>query len=147
MNYEIIRASYQDVLKLKEYKLKKFFDYAKDLPTEEVNRINNYVESHIPEQLKDYKIIVVNGKKIGSLLVVEKDNGVLLDEIYLEDNYRNQGIGSDIIKKVIDENKIVYLWIYKLNMDAIKLYKRLGFKGVEETETRYYMKCVNCLGW
>ena len=92
-------------------------------------------------QLDNYKIIYIDNNKVGCLLVVNKDDGVLLDEIYLNENYRNRGIGTDIIKKVIKKNSIVYLWVYKLNVKAISLYIKLGFKIIEETETRYYMKC------
>ena len=70
----------------------------------------------------------------------KKDDGVLLDEIFLDENYRNKGIGSSIISKIFKTNNIVYLWVYKDNIKAINLYKKLGFNLVEETETRYYMK-------
>lgn len=63
-----------------------------------------------------------------------------MDEIYLEEQYRSKGIGTNIIKQVLNENKIVYLWVYKDNVKAIKLYENLGFIVEEETETRYFMK-------
>lgn len=40
-------------------------------------------------------------------------------------------------------DKPIYLWVYKQNKKAIKLYKRLGFKIINETDTRYFMK--HCL--
>lgn len=64
----------------------------------------------------------------------------MLDEIYIEQEYRNKGIGTDIIKNVINENDIIYLWAYKENTKAISLYKKLSFNIIEETESRYYMK-------
>ena len=64
----------------------------------------------------------------------------MLDEIYLEEKYRNKGIGTNIIKEVINNNDIIYLWVYKENVQAISLYKKLGFNVIEETESRYYMK-------
>ena len=77
---------------------------------------------------------------IRSLLLTDKDDGTLLDEIYLEEKYRNKGIGTNIIKEVINNNDIIYLWVYKENVQAISLYKKLGFNVIEETESRYYMK-------
>ena len=50
--------------------------------------------------LTDYKIIMCNKNKVGCLLVTKKDDGVILDEIYLEE-YRNKGIGTDIIKNIL----------------------------------------------
>jgi ribosomal protein S18 acetylase RimI-like enzyme len=90
--------------------------------------------------LNNYKIINVGNKKVGCLLVENKDDGVLLDEIYIDEEYRNRKIGSDIIKKILLNNSIVYLWVYKLNKKAISLYKNLGFIVIEETDTRYHMK-------
>ena len=74
------------------------------------------------------------------MLLTNNGNGKLLDELYLEEEYRNNKIGTDIIKNILNKNDVVYLWVYKLNTKAISLYKRLGFQIMEETETRYYMK-------
>ena len=41
MNYELIKSSYNDIEKLIEYKKKTIFEYAKELPDEEITRINN----------------------------------------------------------------------------------------------------------
>ena len=140
MNYKLMKADIDDVSTLIDYKLKNIFDYAENLSLEEIKQINNYVKSNVPKQIDDYKVICINDKKIGCLLVINKDDGVLLDEIYLEEKYRNKGIGTSIIKKILSNYNIVYLWVYKLNTRALSLYKKLGFKIIDETETRYYMK-------
>ena len=77
---------------------------------------------------------------IGCILLTNNDNGKLLDEIYLEEEYRNKGIGTKIIMDILNNNDVVYLWVYKENEKAISLYKKLGFNVIEETESRYYMK-------
>ena len=83
---------------------------------------------------------MVDNKIIGCLLLTNKDDGKLLDEIYLEKVYRNKGIGTEIIRDILSNNDIVYLWVYKKNDKAISLYRKLGFNVIEETESRYYMK-------
>jgi len=140
MNYELIKSSYNDIEKLVEYKKKTIFEYAKKLPDEEITRINNYVKNNVPKILDNYSNIVVDNKVVGCLLVMNKDDGILLDEIYIEEEYRNKGIGKDIIRNVLKESDIVYLWVYKENERAISLYKDLGFKIIDETEERFYMK-------
>ena len=140
MNYKLMKANIDDVSILIDYKLKSIFDYAENLSLEEIKQINNYVKSNVPKQIDDYKVICINDIKIGCLLVVNKDDGVLLNEIYLEEKYRNKGIGTSIIKEILSNYNIVYLWVYKLNTKALSLYKKLGFKIVNETKTRYYMK-------
>ena len=66
--------------------------------------------------------------------------GKLIDEIYIEKEFRNNGIGTDIIRKMLENNRNIYLWVYKENSKAVLLYKMLGFIIVDETDSRYYMK-------
>ena len=74
-------------------------------------------------------------------MITKNENGLLLDEIFIEKQYRNKGIGTSIIKGVVSKsNNNVYLWVYKDNIKAIKLYKKLGFLIKEETDSRYYME-------
>ena len=143
MKYELVKSSKKDIDRLIEYKKRIICEYAKDLSIEEVNKIDEYVTSEVSRLIDDYYNIVVNNKIIGSLLLTEKDDGKLLDEIYLEEEYRNNGIGTDIINNIISNNDIIYLWVYKDNVKAISLYKRLNFNIVKETESRYYMKHNN----
>ena len=141
MKYELVKSSNKDIDRLIEYKKRTIFEYAKDLSKEDINKINNYVTNEVPELINDYCNIVVDNKTVGCLLLTKKDDGKLLDEIYLEEEYRNKGIGTSILKEVISSNDIVYLWVYKKNIQAISLYKKLGFIVIDETESRYYMKC------
>ena len=140
MKYEVINADNNDINYLKDAKLYNIFNYAYNLKEEEISKINNYIDIHIPLEIKNYKIITCNNKRIGCYLVIKKDEGVILDEIYLEEEYRNKGIGTNVIRNILQNNSIVYLWVYKENDNAIALYEKLGFNIVDETETRYYMK-------
>lgn len=140
MKYSLVDASIDDIDYLKQAKSNIIYTYANNLKEEEKNEINNYIDTSIPKELKEYKIILFNNKTIGCLLIKKQNNGVLLDEIYLEESYRSLGIGTEIIKNILDINNIVYLWVYKENKKAVSLYKRLNFIIVDETESRYYMK-------
>lgn len=140
MKYSLVDASIDDIDYLKQAKSNIIYTYANNLKEEEKNEINNYIDTSIPKELKEYKIILFNNKTIGCLLTKKQDDGVLLDEIYLEESYRSLGIGTEIIKNILDINNIVYLWVYKENKKAVSLYKRLSFIIIDETESRYYMK-------
>ena len=143
MTYKLVNATKNDISNLIEYKLKSIFNYAENLSLEEIRQINDYVKSNVPKELDNYKVICIDNKKIGCLLVVKKDDVILLDEIYLESEYRSKGIGSSIIRELLINNSIVYLWVYKLNTKALSLYKKLSFKIIDETETRYFMQFKN----
>lgn len=139
VSYQLIDANESDTTRLMEYKLKTILDFADNLSEEDIVKIRNYVRNQIPMQLKKYKMIQLENKIIGCLLVEDKDDGKILDELYIEKEYRGLGIGTCIIQNIL-QNHIVYLWVYKANIRAIALYKRLGFHIVEQTDTRYYMK-------
>ena len=139
--YKLENASIKDIERIKKYKLNTIFQYAKDLDKEEVEKINNYVNKTISNQIFEYKNIVLNNIVVGSFFVTKNENGLLLDEIFIEEQYRNKRIGTSIIKGVISKaNNNVYLWVYKDNIKAVDLYNKLGFKIKEETDSRYYME-------
>ena len=140
-NYKIETATINDLERIKYYKLKTIVEYAKSLSEEEMTKIDNYICKSVPTLIKEYKNIIYNKKIIGSILIRKIDDGLLLDEIFIEKEYRNKGIGSSIIKNyVLDNDYNLYLWVYKDNIKAFNLYKKLGFKIKEETDSRYYME-------
>ena len=140
MEYKLLKSTSNDINRLIEYKKRTIYEYAKDLSDEEINKINRYIASEVPKLIDVYCNIMVDNKIIGCLLLTNKDDGKLLDEIYLEKVYRNKGIGTEIIRDILSNNDIVYLWVYKKNDKAISLYRKLGFNVIEETESRYYLK-------
>lgn len=140
-NFIIENATINDLDRIKYYKLKSIVEYAKNLSEEEMTKIDNYICKSVPALIKEYKNIIYNKKIIGSILIRKIDDGLLLDEIFIEKEYRNNGIGSSIIKNyVLDNDDNIYLWVYKDNIKAFNLYKKLGFKIKEETNSRYYME-------
>jgi len=90
-----------------------------------------------------YHIIQQNGEDIGCLSIEEQHNKIMLNIIEITPEYQNKGIGSklirDLIKKGSQENKTIELQVFKVNQRAFKLYRTLGFKLVNETETHYQM--------
>ena len=113
MEYKLLTSSNKDINRLIEYKKRTIYEYAKDLSNEEIDKINKYVTSEVPKLINDYCNIVVDNKIVGCLLLTNKDDGKLLDEIYLEEEYRDKGIGTKIIKNILNNNDIVYLWVIK----------------------------------
>lgn len=138
--YNLRRANKEDIELLIKYKLSTIYLYADELDEEEKNRINEYVNVSVLQLLDKYKVIVLDEKIVGCLLITEYEDGVMIDEIYLEEKYRNLGIGSSLLGKIISKHDVVYLWVYKKNRDAIQLYHRFGLQIVLETETRYFME-------
>ncbi len=138
--YKLVKASKKDIPRLIKYKKDIIYMYSKDLAEDERNKIDEYVITSVNEMFKDYYNIIIDDKIIGSILLKDMPQGKLIDEIYIEKEFRNNGIGTDIIRKMLENNRNIYLWVYKENSKAVLLYKGLGFIIVDETDSRYYMK-------
>ena len=138
--YKLVKASKKDIPRLIKYKKDIIYMYSKDLVEDERNKIDEYVITSANEMFEDYYNIIIDDKIIGSILLKDMPQGKLIDEIYIEKEFRNTGIGTDIIRKMLEKNRNIYLWVYKENEKAVSLYKRLGFIIVDETDSRYYMK-------
>ena len=140
--YTLKTANIKDISLLETWKLQTVLDYAGKLSIEEQEKISNYVHNEVLEYLHFFELIEVSSSIVGCVLVRPYQDGYLLDEIYLEKEYRNLGIGSSILKDKTMQFSPLYLWVYKDNKKAISLYKRIGFLVKEETATRYFMEFV-----
>lgn len=140
MTYKLEPATKQNLLQLKRYKKETIFAYAKNLSLEELEKINKYIEETTENKLPFYKLIILNKKCIGCLLLTENQKGKMLEELYIEKEYRHKGIGTSILKEITTAYPIVFLYVYKENKEAISLYQKNNFQIIEETETRYLME-------
>jgi len=87
----------------------------------------------------DGKIIVVVGVDAGFWRTIERETEMLLVSIRILPEFQNRGIGTKIIKNLLNESKNpVRLQVLKVN-PARRLYERLGFKIFDETETHFKM--------
>lgn len=88
------------------------------------------------------KIIMQGGVEIGCLTVQDMGNYIFLSYIALMPAYQNQGIGTRLIEEVLEKghqrNSPVKLKVLKKN-PAHELYRRLGFKVTETSNTHYFM--------
>lgn len=135
----LVPSTLDDIELLKRHKKESVLTYAKNLTEAEKTQIERYIEE-IPKQIGLSKIIKRDRETIGSFFTRPYENGVLIDELYLEEKWRNKGIGTQLIKSVISKNEDVYLFVYAKNEKAILLYKRLGFKVVKEQGEKFLMK-------
>ena len=93
----------------------------------------------------------VEDKIVGAVWVrIMNDYGHVDDEtpsfaISLLKEYRNYGIGTDLMKRMLTKLRIegykqASLSVQKINY-AVGMYKKLGFEVVEETDEEYIMIC------
>jgi len=80
----------------------------------------------------DNRIVLLNGREIGRILVDRGENSILLVDIAILTEYRNAGIGSRLLQDLIEESAASGkpLQLHVLNASpAVRLYERLGFRN------------------
>ena len=108
--------------------------------------INSTQQDHIDRILycfENAQLIFLNGQRIGHLKVFEDSEKIELIQIQLEPSHQGKGIGREVINSIIEksirEGKPLALSVLKGNR-ARKLYERLGFKKVKETDFSVLME-------
>lgn len=93
------------------------------------------------------KIIQVDEVDSGLLVVEERSDEILFESISITSSLRNLGLGSKIIGDVIERSKVsgfpIHLDVLKTNLPARRLYERLGFVVIGETETDFQLRYLN----
>jgi len=91
----------------------------------------------------DVQIITHAGNDIGMLSFVERKEDLFLRSIEIHPTHQHRGIGTRIIQQVVHDaalkSKPTSLRVLKVN-PAMRLYERLGFLEIEETQTHFIMK-------
>lgn len=90
------------------------------------------------------QVIEVGGKMAGLYTVEEHPDRLYLANILIAAPFRRQGLGTRLILRLIEQGRSkglpVTLSVLKVNLDARRLYEKLGFDLIGETDTHYQMK-------
>ena len=88
-------------------------------------------------------IIEVDGKRVGMIQLLDHDDAVEIAEIQIDPSDQHRGIGTSVLVDVISHasarGREVHLSVGLANHQAIKLYERLGFSSVGQSETHCHM--------
>lgn len=91
----------------------------------------------------DFTVILVDNDPAGRWYLHRDSQGFHLIDISLIPRYRNQGVGTHLLKALIaearTEQKTVRLNVQSVNR-AMRLYQRLGFTAIEERGVHYLME-------
>ena len=89
-------------------------------------------------------IISVEGTDVGLLAVEDREEELLLAEIQLTQTARGRGLGTRIIRDLLDRaragGKPLRLNVLRENHRARHLYESLGFLQIGETDTHFVMQ-------
>ena len=129
VDFKLVNAKEKDIEILTSMKLVTMVDDEMDkkLSYKEKNKIKENIVANIENTYKNYKMIMVDKIVIGAYVVVDYLDGSMLDQLYLFKEYRNQGIGTKIIYKLIKSIRKLYVWVYANNHDALSFFRNFGF--------------------
>lgn len=107
-------------------------EYSYDKTIDKKFKVKDYFTSIYKDDNNKLLIYKTDDKIVGYIFAKKIEKGILIDSLYVEKTYRNNGIATDLINHVIKiskENKIPYIDINVMyeNESAKNLYKKLGF--------------------
>jgi GNAT superfamily N-acetyltransferase len=101
------------------------------------------VSFHDQWVLKQVRIIAVGSSDVGWLQSTMRDDGLFVAQLFVDDSFQGQGIGTEVMNRLIGEaarhNRAVRLAVVKIN-PALRLYERLGFHTTHQDDRKFYMK-------
>jgi ribosomal protein S18 acetylase RimI-like enzyme len=91
-----------------------------------------------------HSAIVVDGKRAGVVRIVEHDEVIDLEQIEILPEFQGKGIGTALIDSLIDRARLtgkpIELNVFVSNLGARRLYERLGFYVVSESDRDVQMR-------
>ena len=107
------------------------------------NAQQHYYAEKYPTGTHD--VILSDGSQVGRIYVARLDQEIRIIDITLIPAERNRGIGSYLIKELLDEaqskNKVTRIFVEEFN-PSLSLFKRLGFKMSEQHGFHLLMEWV-----
>ena len=114
----------------------------------DINNIDKITNSFIN---KEYLVNEFNNNPYAKCLIIEEDNKLVgylyyseiyerieINQIEVDINYRNNGLGGKLLKYLIDNNKKdITLEVKETNESALKLYKKYNFIEVAKRANYY----------
>lgn len=96
---------------------------------------SEFIEMHSPQRQEEYlRHKMANGSKL-YMLVEEQPVGIvsvtgsLIEDLYILPDRQNMGLGTQLLRYAMDQcEDDPTLWILENNENAMRLYRRTGFK-------------------
>ena len=121
---------------------KALIDQYEDVESIDYDKVLQWVRRKIGAQIGEYQRVLMDGDLAGYVHFHPDGERMELDDLYILPEYRGRGIGTAVVEKGCAETeKPVYLYVFRRNEGAVRLYQRLGFEIVQEVgSSRYVMQ-------
>lgn len=92
--------------------------------------ILKWMYTKIKNHIEEYQVIYQNNVKVGYFRLFMQDEYKELDDFYIFEEFRNQGIGTEVLNQICKEP--IQLYVFDENIKAIALYERFGFRKIKD---------------
>ena len=112
---------------------KDLIDTYEDTANIDYDIVIGWVLNKITRNITDYQCIYADGMKAGYYRLSPENGSTELDDLYVLPEFRGRGIGTTVLNRCITETPTpLFLYVFKRNVGAIKLYSRTGFSVSED---------------
>lgn len=121
---------------------KELIDMYEDISQINYERVLQWVQEKLNRNITCYSCVYHKGVKVGFFHLLTLKDQAELDDVYILPQYRGMGIGTNVLEALILQTKQpIFLYVFKKNLGAIRLYERMGFRISEEVgKTRLIMR-------
>lgn len=90
------------------------------------------------------RIILMSGEVVGMVEIDERPEELFLVNIKIVPNFQGKGVGAGVLRWMIsraaNRHVPIRLQVLRANLRARRLYERLGFREIEQTEAYVHME-------
>lgn len=90
----------------------------------------HWTEKKLKTRWQEYQLAVIGGE-IAGIFALWNGDEMELDDLYVSEKFRRQGVGRAIVQYCIKQadaaGKALFLYVFKENIPALRLYQQMGF--------------------
>ena len=111
-----------------------------DLSSIPYDQVLLWVENNIRRQLPYFRRILADGIHTGYFCLCQAEGKWELDSLFVFPEFQNRGIGTEAVRHCREHAQgTLFLYVFKENTGALRLYQRLGFRITKEVRTTAYI--------
>ncbi|MBE6888462.1 MAG: GNAT family N-acetyltransferase [Ruminococcaceae bacterium] len=140
MELKFITASHDDVEDI-YFAVKSVYEWFEP-KTSDIQPLLMNVYRYVRDNIGSYTVVKLHGQKAAYYCFREKDGKAYIDDLYVRSDFRNLGIGSEIIHRCISQTEAdVNTELHSANVMAVSLFRRMGFTEAAKIGTNKLLMC------
>ncbi len=111
-----------------------------DLTAIHYEKVLAWVRDNIRQQLPYFRRVLVNGQTAGYFCLFPSEGRWELDSFFILPEFQNRGIGTEVLRHCLTQSEgNLFLYVFKANAGALRLYRRMGFRICNEVRKTAYI--------